>query len=151
MITRAEELICKTQGKLFEYLANEGYDMFRFSNAYLHSHFCKQHFDTLYSRFQWEMEEEILDFLIPEIKNLLVKYEDNRYFDADTAYWIGYMYRQLYIETGISSKELSERVPFEAMCAVYSGMHTIDEEEAVARLCQDFSLKRKTARTDWEL
>lgn len=63
-------------------------------------------------------------------------------FSPDAAYWIGFTYRQLYIETGTSSRELSERLPFDAMCRYYPGLHTVDEEMAVSIICEDYGFVR---------
>lgn len=44
--------IYQNQGRLYQFVANLGYDMEDFSNAYLTSDFCKRAMDTTYSRFQ---------------------------------------------------------------------------------------------------
>ncbi len=131
VMTNIDYEICKTQQQIYEYMASEHYDMEVFSNAYLSSVFCKRSMDTEYSRFQVADALECADFYMPEIESQLVKFSDNRTFDIAIAGWIGFTYRQLYIETGVYSAELIKIVPFEIMCQSYYGLHTIDEENAV--------------------
>lgn len=122
--------ICKTQQRIYEYMASEGYDMKSFSNAYLASDFCRRAMDTVYSRFQLETPYECADFYMPEIESQLIKLTPGTIYSPDIAGWIGFTYRQIYIETGTSSSALSKLIPFDVMQNYYPGMHTIDEEEA---------------------
>lgn len=150
MLSGVDYEICKTQGNVYEYLAKNGYDMELFSLLYLQSDFCRRAFDTNYSRFQLADELECLDFIVPELKERYPEFCENitedyvkvkevdTCFSPDVAYWIGFTYRQLYIETGITSKELSERLPFDAMCRYYPGLHTVDEEMATDIICKDY-------------
>ena len=131
--------ICETQQDIFEYMAQKGYDMKVFSDAYLSSDFCRRAMDTNYSRFLLEDTEECADFFMPEIGHMLTKVSDNKMFNLDVAAWIGFTYRQLYIETGTPSAELIKIIPFERMCACYAGLHTIDEEVAAERLIENHS------------
>ncbi len=131
--------ICKTQQRIYEHMASGHYDMQVFSDAYLSSDFCKRAMDTDYSRFQVEDVYECADFYMPEIENRLVKFSDNRTFDIAIAGWVGFTYRQLYIETGVYSAELIKIVPFEIMCQSYYGLHTIDEENAVDIIIENHS------------
>lgn len=133
--------ICKTQGDLYEYAANEGYDMEVFSNAFLASDFCKRAFDTIYSRFQYGEPWDIMYFLLKENPEAFSKYKkENTVFQGDVAYWIGSTYRQLYLITGIESIILKETVSFGAMCRYYPGLHTVDEEMALEIIIKDKSL-----------
>ena len=122
--------ICQTQGRIYAWIADNGYDVKSFSDAYLTSKFCKNSMDTPYSRFQLEMELECLDFIMPEIQDKVYKLKNNMYFSKDIAEWIGFMYRYLYIYSGIKSCELKSDIPFDLMCKYYPEMHTIDEESA---------------------
>lgn len=133
--------ICEIQAKVFEYVAYDCVDMEWFAKAYLCSDFCRRAMDTIYSRFQTADEPEHLDFLIPEI-GPLKKYENGEQFNPDTAWWIGFMYRQLYIQTQIPSKELCEKIPFKTMCKYYPGLHTVDEEMATDIICENFGLQK---------
>lgn len=128
--------ICQNQARLYEYVAHKGVDIEWFSENYLRSSFCKRAFDTIYSRFQTADEQECLDFIWPELGS--IKYmERDMMFDPDIAYWIGFTYRQLYIETNISSSELVEKIDFATMFRYYPGLHTIDEEMATDIICEN--------------
>lgn len=133
---RDEYGICKTQARLYRYVAQKGFDMEWFSENYLRSSFCKRAFDTTYSRFQTADELECLDFILPELGT--IKMLDDAYmFHPDVAEWIGFTYRQLYIETEIPSSELVKKINFATMCRYYPGLHTVDEEMATDIICEN--------------
>lgn len=134
--------ICNTQGKIYEYAAKLGYDLSVFSSLYLKSDFCRRAFDTIYSRFQYHDEEESWDFLYPEIKDRLTVYGEGKSFDGGVAYWIGFTYRQLYIEGGISSAELADGIDFNTMCNYYPGLHTVDEDMAYDIIIANYNNKK---------
>jgi len=81
--------ICMTQSRIYRYVAQCGYEVKRFSDAFLVSDFCGRAFDTIYSRFQLEDVFECMDFIVPEIQNDLVV-GHNLHFDEDVAAWIGF-------------------------------------------------------------
>ena len=137
--------ICQNQGRLYRFVANLGYNMKDFSNAYLASDFCKRAMDTTYSRFQLHDEQEILDFLMPEIQEKCSRMNENEMFNPEVAYWIGFTYRQLYYETELLSKDLAKQFQFSDICATYGGLHTVDEEMATDILCENRGIK-KTGR-----
>ena len=130
MLDNIQYDICKTQGNLYEWAANEGLRFPEFSNAYMKSDFCHRSMDTEYSRFQLREPEEHIDFLVMEIPTLLQQKYNNEYFSGDVAFWIGFTYRQLWFETGMTSKEIVEKYPFDRMLACYPGLHTLDEDMA---------------------
>ena len=138
-MTPVDDSICHTQGSIYEYAAKNGYDMKVFSEVYLKSDFCRRAFDTIYSRFQFADEEECWDFLEPENRAEFKKLDDNKEFDIDVAYWIGFTYRQIYIESGVKSSDLADKITFETMCRYYPGLHTIDEDMAYDIIKKDFS------------
>ena len=128
MLSEVEEIICETQGRIYEYIANHNMDVPSFSREYLCSDFCKRAMDTTYSRFQWEEEGQCLSFILPEI----TAKETETPVPPEEAFWIGFTYRQMYIETGIPSRMLCREIPFEDMRQMYPGMHTITDENLVA-------------------
>ena len=138
-ITDVDYIICRNQGNIYKQMAKDGYDVKEFSDLYLHSEFCERAFDTIYSRFQMADRLECLDFILPEIAP--VPKNKDGYFDEDVAYWIGFFYRQLYVETKVPSKELADLISFETMCRYYPGLHTVDEEMAIDIVCENFGLK----------
>lgn len=56
-------------------------------------------------------------------------------------HWIGYIYRCLNNETGIPSKILFKKVPFNYLLKVYSSYHTLDPRKAVQLIKDDCHLK----------
>ena len=134
--------ICETQGRVYEYVARNSYDMKIFSSLYLRSDFCKRAMDAKYSRFQLADELECWDFIYPEIGKELQKISEDLCFDPDIAYWIGFMYRQISTETNTNSIILDRIVSFDTMCRYYPGLHTVDEDMALDIVCKDFSLSR---------
>lgn len=128
--------ICRTQEDIYKWAAARKYDMAAFSNAYLSSDFCRRAMDSEYSRFQLCDPDECMDFIRPEIGT----FETDLYFDEEVAGWIGWMYRFICFQTGISSKKLNEKVSFNSMCAYYPGLHTVDERMAVEIISKDHKL-----------
>ncbi len=57
--------------------------------------------------------------------------------------WIGFTYRQLQIETGIQSRDLWEKVPFDNLLCAWFGLHTVDEVIAAEIIIADFQLPYK--------
>lgn len=133
-----DRAICCTTGKLYV-MANEmGFNVEKFSDMFLSSHFCERSFDTEYSRFQTEDEDVSMDYLLREITP--AKESGDMMMIEDAAFWIGYMYRRLYIDLGIPSRIIKEMVPFSYMQAKYYGLSTIDDEEAVEVIRHDCKL-----------
>lgn len=137
-MTNVEYAICDVQGDIFEHVANHYiYDTFvAFVPAFLHSDFCKRQWDTRYSRYQMHTPEENLDFIQPELAGIswIESKENDQVFNNAAAHWIGFMYRALYIQTGVASAILAEKIPLSHMCAAYPGLHTVAEEDAIEEL-----------------
>lgn len=143
LFTDVEWDICKNQGKIFEEVALQGYNMESFTESYLHSDFCNRYFDAEWSHYQMLDKMSCLAVLIPEIEVQLRKSEGELIFDPDVAYWIGFTYRQVQIGTGVPSTKLAYIIPFDMMCAMYAGGHTISEDMCFERICDDFKLSKK--------
>ena len=141
--TDVERMICKSQGLIFEEAANRGYDIISFTKAYMSSKFCAQYFDTLWSYYQSLDCKTNIDILLFEVESNVQKLSGDGVFAADIAFWIGYIYRQLYIGTGTNSAELCMIVPAEKLVLMYPGLHTISEDMAFEQICKDFNLQMK--------
>lgn len=164
-VTQLDEVIIEGQGKLFEYMALYGYHMDVFTKQYMNSDFVKRYYETGYSYLQGNDLFENLDFLLPEIEDNLTQYPgavrlipsipggqssnlgfveptSEMIFDSDIAEWIGETYRRLNIMTSILSKELIQLFPFDLMCKMYPGLHTIDATQAVEILMESVKEKR---------
>lgn len=69
--------ICRTQGDLFEWAADEHYKFPDFSDIYPGSDICARSMDSEYSRLQLMEPLEHMDFIRMEIPNI----DDIRFFD----------------------------------------------------------------------
>ena len=132
--------ICISQAKLYEYVANEGYDMVDFSNKYLQSKFCNVNFDREWSLYHFAAPVETSYEIFKEIQ--VDKYEGNMVFNPDAAWWIGFTYKQLQIETEMHSKDILKEISFEELVRCYPGLHTVDEEYATDMICEYHHLKK---------
>lgn len=128
---------CTTQGRIYKYMAKHKYDIQVFSDNYLKCDFCRSAFDTEYSRFQEELANECAAFYMPEIEDNLVKYPDGSCFDLEEAEWIGFTYRQLYIETGIYSSELADMISFEKMREYYQQYRFVSDRDRIFKAVAD--------------
>ena len=136
-----ERYICNQQKELYEYVYSRNIDIEQFSDFFLNSDFCNNSLDKPYSVDQFADIMNWLEFLEKEGCKYNVSTMRANY-PIEAAGWCGFTYRQLQIETGLQSKDLALRVPFNRLAVVYPGMHTIDEEMAVDIIKHDFNLER---------
>lgn len=133
--------ICKNQGEIYEIAAKQGYNMLLFSKQYLNSDFCNKSFDKIWSLYHFTDAKECL-YEIDKNITISPNKKSSTIFNSDVAWWIGFTYKQLQIETGKTSKELSEIIPFEELCSCYSGLHTVDEDSATDEICKKHNLAK---------
>jgi hypothetical protein len=112
ILSEDDDYTCQTQAELYEYVKQNGYDIVSFSDKYLVSDFCNREMDSEYSVFQREDPLQILDFVIPQIGDLVEPVDDGVYVDA---YDLGYLYRYLHFSTGLSSREIVEKIDTKSM------------------------------------
>ena len=130
MLDSMEARICATQADVFEWGAKNKYRFPDFANLYLATDFCARSMDGIYSTFQLREPLEHMDFIRkerPDVDSLIC----DEVYATDAAYWIGYMYRALFYETGKKSLEVLKEYPFEKMERLYPGLHTLDYNMAV--------------------
>lgn len=149
-LTDVQYTICDNQGNVFEYIARTyTFDTFiSFVPAFMNSNFCRTQWDVPYSRYQFDLIDENLDFLLPELKKtmqFIPASENDRIFDPDTAHWIGFTYRQLQILTKIPSQQLIRAITFNDMCGAYPGLHTVSDEMSAQWLITDKLTARRPA------
>ncbi len=121
--------VCKTQMKIYSFMAENGYNLECFSNEFLKCDFCNKEMDDHYSHFHTSFPQECAEIFIPQIENKLTK--GKGIYDL-CAGDIGYIYRMLHIFTGIPSKELVKIVPFdevgdEALTAIHYSYGDVTE------------------------
>ena len=116
-MTRTEIGICTTQGDFYQFMAELQYDMNIFSDVFLKSEFCQRHFDTVYSPYQLEFPNALYELCQSEIKDKLKKV--SKLFEADRCFAkdVGFLYRDLFLETSIPSAELADRIPYKDLLA----------------------------------
>lgn len=141
-LNNVQTVICDNQGSIFEYIARTyTFDTFvEFVPAFMNSDFCRTQWDVSYSRYQFNLIDENLDFLMPELEKkmqFIHASENDRIFDPDTAHWIGFTYRQLQILTGMPSSQIMKKVTFDDLCGAYPGLHTVSEEMSAECLITD--------------
>lgn len=133
--------ICKNQGKIYESAAEKGLKMELFSDKYLRSNFCNKSFDKIWSLYHFTDAEECLYELREEIGDIDTM-DGDMIFSPEAAWWIGFTYKQLQIETEKSSEELAKIVSFDELCLCYPGLHTVDEEYATDMICEKHNLHK---------
>ena len=140
-LSTTEYSACETQAELFEYIAEEGYDFEWFVEQYMDCKWCNREMDSKYSAYHTSFPEEQLEFITPQIGELK-KYPVGKFFHSDVAYWIGFTYRQMAIQTQIHSSELIRLLSLATMCNYYPGLHTVDDEMATDIICENFKLEK---------
>lgn len=150
-LNNVNHYIATVQGNIFEEVAGTyTFNTFiSFVPAFMNSSFCRTQWDVPYSPFQTNLVQDNLRELLPELEHVMVltpACPDDQVFNPDTAWWIGFTYRQLYLLTGIPSRELIRKVTFENLCAAYPGLHTVSEEMSAERIITDFHLDAPFSR-----
>ncbi len=140
--------ICYTQRKIYEYMAELGYDIKVFSDEYLSSDFCHRSMDGIYSRFQTEFANECADFYMPEIGDKLVMATEATEINVVIAGVVGYLYRYLQLMTCMKSAELAKIVPFDRMLDYAYDADHVGFDEIIERVMDEFSLERNEFSID---
>lgn len=70
------------------------------------------------------------------------KYEENKRFMEDVAYWLGYLYRALSIKTKICSSDLYGILPLRDVCRYYSMLASYKMESVTDIICEEKQLKQ---------
>ncbi len=129
--------LCDTQGQLFVLSAGKGYDSQAFSKAFMTTEVAAD-MDKAFHHIQWAGKKYILSRMEEEHSELLLKGEP---FDAETLYWMGYIYRYWNFYTGESSEEIYKQAPAKTMRIVYLMYHTMSPELAIERLKESYKEK----------
>lgn len=133
-----QRYICRQQQDVFRQVAKEGHDLYAFADAFLKSSFCNRSLDRPYSVDQFADTGDWFDFLEKDDELVLVPAREQ--FPASVAGWLGFVYRQLQIEAGLPSRELSSRIPIRKLTISYPGLHTLDEDVQVEIIRRDFGI-----------
>ncbi len=139
-MTRDEESICSRQQELFELAQKRYADIRRFSEQFLGSSFCNNILDKPYATEQYMDIMNWLEFLEMEGCQIKTDILQKNRISYSAAGWLGYTYRHLHFTTGLSSKELSEKVPSNMLLTSYAGLHTVDEDMSIQLIIKNFKL-----------
>lgn len=132
--------LCDIQGRLFELSLNAGFDSISFIKAFMASDVA-EHLDSPYNRMQWAGEEYLLEELIAEKKEDLIK--SNSQFSRDVLFWIGYIYRYWHFYRNESSKAIYRIASAETMERNYLMFHTMDAKMAIDDLIEIYNQKQR--------
>lgn len=127
--------ICCAVGRIYMLANNTGYKMKEFSNMFLASDFCKRAFDTTYSVFQLEDEYMSMDYLLKEVNTPME--DKDIILTEDEAFFIGFIYRYIYIQTLIPSSVLVSKIPYDYLLNNVYRIIALDEEYAFEIICKD--------------
>ncbi len=124
-----------TQGHIFEYASELGLDMETFTTEYMTSDFCNLEMDSDYSPFQNELDVPCMEVISNEFRTKGIKIPvDAQKSYRYCAYYIGFVYRYLQVLSGLSSKELVLRIPYEKMRLQYFFDH-YEYVDAIKTIC----------------
>lgn len=132
----AESAIAISQGHIFEYASDQGYDLREFVHRYMESDFCNQEMDSYYSSFHDEFARPCMEVILKEFsdKGICISKDKDHHFRY-CAYPIGFIYRYLQLLSGYPSKELIHRIPFDKMINDYYVDHW-DYADNIKFICQ---------------
>ena len=138
MMDGIQRYICNQQKEIFEWAADSGYDIHAFAGTFLRSSFCNRSLDKPYSVDQFADVMDWIDFMEADGEFRPVRSAEP--FPRHIAGWIGFVYRQIQIGTGIPSRTLADSVPVGRLTVAYAGLHTVDEDMQAEIICRDFGL-----------
>lgn len=116
------------------------YQVFRIFTCVLF--FCEKAFDVKWTQHHDKFGYENWGYLRKELEPKMTLIKDGeKYFD-ECAYWVGFVYRYLYIETGIPSKKLKDIFPFAFIEKGFYAYCSEDIKVFINFICKKFNIKR---------
>ena len=131
--------LCEMQAELFAFSHEKGYASESFIKTFMLSDAAKD-LDKPFHHMQWAGMNYLMSRLVEEHESEL---QNGACYDAETLYWIGYLYRYWHLYTGESSKEIYKQAPAKTMNIVYLMYHTMSPEMAIDRLKESYKEKHK--------
>lgn len=131
--------LCEMQAELFVQSKEKGYESESFIKAFMHSDIAED-IDMPFNHMQWAGTHYLMSRMEDEHSDVLVKGDS---YDAETLYWIGYIYRYWQIYRNESSREIYRKAPAKTMQIVWLMYHTMSPEMAIDRLIETYLDKRK--------
>lgn len=124
------QLMINNHAGAFSLAVEDGYELEDVINKFMRSEVAVTMDDEL-NHYQWEGAESVYyDFIFECAMNdiLLKKAPNNKGYDSDMAFWIGYIYRLTYFKTGEDSKDILEFMPAKTMMYAYPTGHCEDPD-----------------------
>lgn len=112
MSSLSKRIVSNFFADIFVEAYDTNYDMCDFANKFMNSEFCEKYMDALYSHWQYQnakVSMEVIEFEITPKKS------KNTYVSREACYFIGYIYKQIYLNIAQPSKEIIRLLPFEEM------------------------------------
>lgn len=134
----AISLIAQTQGETYSLAFEMNFDINDFSHHFLSSDFCKYEMDAIYSKYQLEFADIVMDEFLSEMESkgiAIKKSEENYYYSP---YWIGMMYRYLFYRLKMFSVELDKTISFEELEKVSVDCESFETEQAIEYTVEHF-------------
>ena len=131
--THDDHLICMAQARLFHLASKMHFDEENFTEKYMNSTFCNNHIDTECDCYQTSDTGYDMEVLLDEINPSKSKAEGC----PPAMEYIGYMYQYLHIRSGVPSRELYGRLPYERMDAYCAMSINEDAEETLYSIMED--------------
>ena len=126
--------LCEMQAQLFVQSQEKGYASEAFINAFMNSDVAED-LDMPFNHMQWAGTHYLMSRMEEEHTDKLIQGE---YYDTETLYWAGYLYRYWHIYTGESSREILKQASAKTMRIVYLMYHTMSPEVAIDRLKESY-------------
>lgn len=131
--------LCETQAQLFVQSQEKGYASESFIKVFMNSDVAKD-LDKPFNHMQWAGTHYLMSRFEEENAGELSQGE---FYDTETLYWTGYLYRYWHLYTGESSRDILKQASAKTMRIVYLMYHTMSPEMAIDRLKKSYLEKRK--------
>jgi len=137
--------LAEETGLVFEKYDSDHYDMNDFVPFYMNSNFrkaCDKRNAREATSLAWEQKRKISEEL--NKKNIRLKKHNGLQYDPILCAWIGEFYTYLQAYTGLSSKKIIEKYPFNHMYAHSKGLHDLNPPYAAVRWAENAGIKERT-------
>jgi len=137
MVPSLDEIVCVSQGLVFAYANDNGYDMATFTEEFLCSDFCRREWDADSSWYQFAHATQTMKFLIKECH-----LKKGKTYAHDVMYWVGYMYRLMAQTYHLPSRIVFQHISFDHMLDGFLSYHILAFTVAAKYLHEDYWLER---------
>ena len=141
MRKHVEYMTASTQGHIFQFASESGYDLERFVTEYMKSDFCNREMDSDYSMFQNEVDTACMEVIMKEFKDkgITIPHDSKQHYQY-CAFYAGFIYRYLQLLSQKPSREVIDMIPFMDMVMNYYLDH-YEYEDAIKMICKSKGIK----------